>query len=121
MRILIVDDEAVIRRMLGAILCRAGFDVVHAEDGDIAWGVLQEQRIDLVITDHSMPGLTGLELLRRIRTTPALAALPVIMLSGSVHAEQTAQDAAREGANGFLTKLLNPQTLLPAVERALRG
>ena len=123
MRILIVDDDAVIRRLLASILARARFEIVHAEDGEAAWSALQEQApeqpIDLVITDHSMPGMSGLDLLRRIRATPAYSALPVIMLTGSSRDAATADQASREGANGFLTKLVSPDTLLPAVERAL--
>jgi two-component system, chemotaxis family, chemotaxis protein CheY len=118
-RILIVDDEAVIRRLLGSMLVRASFEVVAAEDGDAAWQVLQEQPIDLVITDYSMSGLNGLDLLRRIRATPAYASLPVIMLTGTRHDQTTADEAEREGANAFMTKHLSPATLLPAIERAL--
>jgi CheY-like chemotaxis protein len=118
-RVLVVDDEMVIRRLVGAMLGRARFEVLYAEDGEAAWRVLQEQAIDLVITDCSMPVLNGLELLRRIRATPACAVLPVIMMTGT-GLDDMAQQAEREGANEFLSKVLSPDVLLAAVERALR-
>ncbi len=122
MRVLIVDDDAVIRRLVGSILVRNGVAsaVVYADDGEMAWQMLHDDAIDLVITDYSMPGMNGLELLRRIRATPAYAALPVIMLTGTMRDDATANEAAREGADGFLTKLLSPDTLLPVVAQALR-
>jgi two-component system, chemotaxis family, chemotaxis protein CheY len=95
--------------------------VVDAEDGDAAWRLLQEQAVDLVITDYSMSGLNGLDLLRRIRATPTYASLPVIMLTGTRHDQSIADEAEREGANAFMTKHLSPDTLLPVIERALRG
>ena len=121
MRVLIVDDDAVIRRLVGSILTRhrVASAVVYADDGEMAWQMVQDEAIDLVITDYSMPGMNGLDLLRRIRATPAYAAIPVIMLTGTVRDQTAAETAAREGANGFLPKLLSPDTLLPAVAQAL--
>jgi CheY-like chemotaxis protein len=118
-RILVADDDPVIRRLLGSILVRGGYDVLYASDGEAAWSVLQEQSVDLVISDHSMPGCTGLELLRQIRATPSCASLPVIMITGTGCDDSIAQEAVRVGVSGFLSKLLNPDVLLPAVARAL--
>jgi len=118
-RILVADDDPVIRRLLGSILVRGGYEVLYAPDGEAAWSMLQEQSVDLLISDHSMPGLTGLDLLRHIRATPSCASLPVIMITGTGCDDAIAQDAVRAGVSGFLSKLLNPDILLPAVARAL--
>jgi CheY-like chemotaxis protein len=117
-RVLVVDDDAVIRRILGAMLERGRFLVAYATDGEAAWREIQRHGIDLVITDRSMPNLDGLQLLRRIRATPEYASLPVIMLTGSMQDDE-GQEATQEGANAFLTKLLSAGTLLATVERVL--
>lgn len=79
--ILLVDDEAAVRTLVGAMLERSGYDVLAVGDGGAAMTVLQERDdIDLVIADYRMPGMDGLGLVRRIKErTPDL---PVVMLTG---------------------------------------
>ncbi len=79
-RILLVDDDSAIRGILTALLEDAGYRVRSAADGEAGWDALRAGRFDLLITDHEMPGLTGLELLRRVRADPLR--LPAIMISG---------------------------------------
>jgi CheY-like chemotaxis protein len=117
-RVLVVDDDQVVRRIVGSTLERAGFVPVYAADGDAGWRALQEQSVELVITDRSMPKANGLELIRRIRASAAHASLPVIMLSGSLEGDM-GHDAKAEGANAFLTKFLSSADLLATVERVL--
>ena len=66
-RILIVDDEKSIRRTLGEFLRAAGYEVIEAEDADVALQRLREAEFDVVVTDIILPRVTGVELLRRIR------------------------------------------------------
>ena len=117
-RVLVVDDDQVVRRIVGSTLERAGFVPVYAADGDAGWLALQEHSVELVITDRSMPKANGLELIRRIRASAAHASLPVIMLSGSLEGDM-GHDAKAEGANAFLTKFLSSADLLATVERVL--
>jgi two-component system chemotaxis response regulator CheY len=117
-RVLVVDDDPVIRRIVGSTLGRAGFLPVYATDGEAGWRELQQHAIELVITDRSMPNVDGLELLRRIRASAEYASLPVIMLSGSMEGD-LGHDATDEGANAFLTKFLSATELLATVERVL--
>ena len=75
-RVLVVDDDQVVRRIVGSTLERAGFVPVYAVDGDAGWRALQEQSVELVITDRSMPKATGLELIRRIRASAGTRLAP---------------------------------------------
>jgi DNA-binding response OmpR family regulator len=81
-RILVVDDDAVIRGFLGRMLRRVEYRVSCAEDGEAGWDALRADRFDVLITDHEMPRLTGLDLLRRVRAAPLN--VPVILISGKI-------------------------------------
>ena len=86
-RILVVDDDAVIRDFLERMLRRVEYRVRCAEDGEAGWEALRADRFDVLITDHEMPRLTGLELLRRVRATPLN--VPVILISGKIPGAET--------------------------------
>jgi two-component system, chemotaxis family, chemotaxis protein CheY len=118
-RILVVDDDPVMRRVLLSVLERAQYDVLASTDGREAWTELAEARIDLVITDREMPAMNGLELLRAVRQSPRHGGVPVIMLTGSV-LESAPHEADAEGASAFLTKPVSSRELLDLVERLLR-
>ncbi len=90
LRILFVDDEPSIRELGAKALVRAGYEVDTAEDGEVAWGLLQSRRFDLVVTDCDMPRLSGFELLKVLR--PAQPTLPVILISGRVPTEEQTGD-----------------------------
>lgn len=81
-RILVADDEPVIRRLNSNLLITAGYQVDTAADGAAAWDLLEHNGYDLLITDHAMPKLTGLELLKKLRH--AGMTLPVIMATGTL-------------------------------------
>jgi len=82
LRILVVEDDDDVRNLLAAILRRSGYDVACAADGEAGWTALNAGNFDLLITDHEMPRLCGLELLQRVRA--AALGLPVIMISGNL-------------------------------------
>jgi CheY-like chemotaxis protein len=81
-RILVVDDDDDIRQLNAAVLKGSGYDVDTAVDGDAAWAILDSQCYDLLITDHSMPKLTGIELLNELHV--AGKSLPSILVSGDL-------------------------------------
>jgi DNA-binding response OmpR family regulator len=85
-RILVADDEKAIRSLITDSLTRSGYEVDTADDGAAAWEALQAKRYDLLITDHSMPKVTGVELIKKLRGQGA--ALPVVMVSGAVPAAE---------------------------------
>lgn len=78
-RVLIAEDEPTILRITLRFLNLSGYEAEGAEDGEVAWQALNRERFDLLITDHGMPRLSGIELVKRLRT--ARMDLPVIMVS----------------------------------------
>lgn len=114
--VLVVDDEASIRRSLEGVLKDEGFSVVLAEDGESAIRTLMHTRPALVLLDIWMPGMDGLETLRKIKEIHA--DLPVVMISG--HATiSTAVAATRLGAMDFLEKPLDLSGTIQLVRRVL--
>jgi len=119
-RILIVDDHAVVREGLARILAGAGeaWTVGEASSGFQALEWLRREHADLVIVDLSMPGMSGLELIRRIRGEFGRVAVLVL----SMHAEeQYAMRAFKAGANGYVTKDGASAELLLAVRKVMTG
>lgn len=116
--VLVVDDEASIRRSLEGVLKDEGFSVVLAEDGESAIRILMNTRPALVLLDIWMPGMDGLETLRKIKEVHA--DLPVVMISG--HATiSTAVAATRAGAIDFLEKPLDLSGTIQVVRRVLNS
>jgi two-component system nitrogen regulation response regulator NtrX len=116
-RILIVDDEANIRRMLGALLRAEGFEVSEAQGGNAALLHLDEVRPDLVLVDLVMPpGPMGLETLGRLKERDPT--LPIIMMSGKAQLNDAVQ-AIKLGAFQFLEKPLTPEAVLVTIRSAL--
>jgi UDP-3-O-acyl N-acetylglucosamine deacetylase len=116
--VLVVDDEASIRRSLEGVLKDEGFSVVLAEDGESAIRILMNTRPALVLLDIWMPGMDGLETLRKIKEIHA--DLPVVMISG--HATiSTAVAATRLGAVDFLEKPLDLSGTIQLVRRVIHN
>jgi two-component system KDP operon response regulator KdpE len=115
-RILVVDDEPQILRVLRRSLTTHRYEVRVAADGEAALDLFHDWSPDLVITDLSMPGMSGLELCRRLR---AVSAVPIIVLSvkGEERAKVEALDA---GADDYVTKPFGMDELLARVRAALR-
>lgn len=103
LRVLIVDDEHLVLDLLDHHLTRAGYEVVRAVDGEAALAHLGHALPDAVILAIMLPGLTGTEVLKRIRETPLSRNVPVIMLSHR-SSEKDIVDALRDGASDYLTK-----------------
>ncbi len=88
LRVLVVDDDSAIRSIVASILQGAGFFVRCANDGIAAWDALCEDGFHLLISDHDMPRLSGVELIRRVRT--GQCRLPIILISGRMPRDETA-------------------------------
>lgn len=84
-RILVVDDEPAIRHVMPLSLVQSGYHVDAAEDGEAAWQALQAKHYDLLITDHSMPKVTGVALVKMVRARDM--SLPVVLISGQIPTE----------------------------------
>ena len=119
-RILVVDDISSMRRLVSAFLHELGYrQIAQAASGAEAFMMLQKQTFDLLITDWSMPGMTGLELLRAVRTTSDKKELPVLLITAEARKENILS-AAQSGANGYVVKPFSITTLGEKVERILR-
>ena len=117
-RILIVDDEPSIRRVLAAHLKRAGYEVDTAADGEKATHLLEEESFHLVVTDLKMPGMGGMELLAWVRRNHP--GLPVIVITahGTV---DTAVESLKLGAHDYVTKPFDRDELQLVISKALRS
>ena len=115
--VLIVEDEDNMRRMLGALLRRAGYRVLEARDGGEALEVLGDSTVHAVVTDLKMPRMNGLELLEAVQRRRS--ALPVILLTayGTIG---SAVEALKHGAFDYLTKPFDPDEVQQVVEKAVR-
>ncbi|MGO4884182.1 MAG: putative bifunctional diguanylate cyclase/phosphodiesterase [Bryobacteraceae bacterium] len=103
MALLIVDDEESNRDMLSRRLQRQGFEVVLAEDGPQALAVVDARPPDIVLLDIRMPGMSGMQVLERIRERHSATELPVIMVTAEAHSASIVE-ALRAGANDYITK-----------------
>lgn len=111
MRILIVDDFSTMRRIIKNVLNELGFqNTDEADDGASALPMIRSGRYDLIITDWNMPGMPGLELLKAIRSDPATATTPVLMVTAEAKKDQIIK-AAQAGVNGYIVKPFTPEVL----------
>ncbi|MDB6172890.1 MAG: two component transcriptional regulator, winged helix family [Chthoniobacteraceae bacterium] len=118
-RVLIADDEPDVLALVGLNLSRAGFHVITAADGDTALARVLEQPPSLAILDLMMPGMTGLEICRIMRATPATALVPIVMLTAK-SAEMERIVAFELGVDDYVTKPFSPRELVLRVSAILR-
>jgi DNA-binding response OmpR family regulator len=114
MRILLAEDDAVTRKLLESTLGRLRLDVIAVADGNAAWNALEtlkgKDAPELALLDWMMPGLEGIQILRRIRTTPGFELLYVILLTSRTDKEDVAYGLAA-GANDYIAKPFDPSEL----------
>jgi DNA-binding response OmpR family regulator len=119
-RVLVVDDNSQVRRLLRVTLMAAGHEVLEATEAMSAWQAMIAHRPDVVILDVTMPAVSGLDLCRVMRDDPQLVALPVIVLTGRGLPED-ATAASDAGADRFFAKPFSPKGLLAAVDDLAAG
>jgi two-component system, chemotaxis family, chemotaxis protein CheY len=120
-RFLVVDDFSTMRRIIKNFLNDLGYgNVQEADDGNTALPILKAGNIDFLITDWNMPGMPGLDLLKAVRADPALAKLPVLLLTAEAKREQIVE-AAQAGVNGYVIKPFTAQTLKEKLDKILQG
>jgi DNA-binding NtrC family response regulator len=116
MRILIVDDEEVLRDVLEVVLRREGFEIVSAESGEEALHLLDSEEVDLVILDVMLPGISGIDTLRAIRISNPL--LPVIVITAFSSIDGAIQ-AMKHGAFHYIPKPFKNEEVVLTVNKAL--
>lgn len=114
-KILIVDDEKLVRDFLEEILRRKKLDVTVADNGRMALSFLKENVYDMVITDMKMPDFTGIELLKKIKEISPQTLIVVITAYGSI---ENAVEAMKLGAYNYLIKPFSPDTIEAVIEKA---
>lgn len=117
MNILVCEDNILTLKAIEFSLRKAGWNVYKAEDGIKAVNILNEEQVDLVITDINMPYNKGLELIRHVNTRMD-PKIPVIVITGITN-EETRAHAMELGARGYLTKPFDPKEMLKMVKSLL--
>jgi DNA-binding response OmpR family regulator len=119
--VVIADDDADMRMLVEIAVRKAGLAVTAvAADGTEAWQFIQDHSPDLVVLDVAMPGMSGLEVCRRLRSDPRLARTPVLLLSAGVSG--TSREAGLDaGADDFMPKPFSPRLLAEKLVTLSRG
>src|SRR5437762_6348607 len=120
-QILVVDDDAVSRKILARLLASAGYQCHECEDGAEALALVHAKRPSHLLLDFDMPGLNGTEVLKTLRSDsdPAIAQIPAIMLTGH-GSEESEVRCLQAGADDFVTKPVNAAVLRARIETQLR-
>ena len=118
-RILLAEDDKQIADMIGFKLSNSGHQIVRAQDGEQAVKLAGQEKPDLILLDAMMPGLSGFEVLRRLKSDSALRSIPVIMVTAKGH-ERDVLTGLRGGAVDYIVKPFRLKELSARVELALR-
>lgn len=113
-KILVVDDEADVRAYLSAVLTKAGYETLIAEDGREAFDLALKEKVDLVILDLEMPRQTGTDFYRRLTKNAELSQTPIIIVSGLA-----GRHLAVKAPFAVFDKPIDPDEFIATVERAL--
>jgi len=110
-KILIVDDFSTMRRIVKNILRQLNYNnIVEADDGSTAIDLLQKEKIDMVVSDWNMPKMTGLELLKAVRSDDALKDIPFLMVTAEAQQENIIE-AVKSGVSNYIVKPFTAETL----------
>jgi two-component system chemotaxis response regulator CheY len=120
LHVLVVEDNANLRKVLMNILSKVGFQSLQeAEDGAKAWEIVQKGQVGLLLTDWSMPVMNGLDLVMRIRAAPApVKNLPVLMIT-ALDTKNSVVQAAKQGVDAYIIKPFSVQTIVQKIEEAI--
>ncbi|HEV8533836.1 MAG TPA: response regulator [Methylomirabilota bacterium] len=117
-RILLVEDNEFNRKIVRDLLSRQPYDLLEAHDGEAGVEAARRELPDLIIMDVQLPKLSGLEATRRIRAEPAIAKIPIIVVT-SFALSGDAKKAMDAGASAYLAKPYSPRQLLEAIRKML--
>jgi len=119
-RVLLAEDDEVIAMLIEDALTSVGHEVVTHRDGQAAWDHLQsgDTAFDVILTDRNMPRLDGLALLRKLKASPELREIPVVMETGETHSASI-QEGIDQGAHYYITKPFKPDVLVAIVNAAI--
>ncbi len=117
MKILIVDDFATMRRIVKNILIQLGFkNFIEADDGSVAWDILQKEQVDFIVSDWNMPKMPGIELLKKVRADEKLKDIPFLMVTAEAQKENIIE-AVKAKVSNYIVKPFTPETLSEKIEK----
>lgn len=119
-RVLVVDDSATIRAVMGKMLAQDGYEVLKAADGESALALARGEHVDLIFLDIVMPGISGFEVLRTLRREPDTHAIPIVMMSGNVQATEQFY-VQRYGADDFMKKPFGREEVFERVRQLVQA
>jgi response regulator RpfG family c-di-GMP phosphodiesterase len=120
-RLLLVDDDSALRTLLRTTFEVVDIEVDEAASAEAALRVVREAPPDAIVLDVTMPGMSGLELCRRLKSSPATEHIAVVLLTGSEGGSEEEEEAERAGAGALIRKPFSPLELLALVERLASG
>ena len=116
-KILIVDDFSTMRKIIRNILTQLGFkNILEADDGTTALEILKKEKVDLIISDWNMPKMSGLELLKAVRSDENLKDVPFVMVTAEAQKENILE-AIKYKVNQYIVKPFTPETLKEKLEK----
>ncbi|MCK5883341.1 MAG: response regulator [Bacteriovoracaceae bacterium] len=122
MKILVVDDMATMRKIIKNMLSQVGFTkITEADDGATAWPLLEQAResgepYEFVVSDWNMPQMSGLDLLKKVRATEEMAALPFLMITAESE-QGNVVIAVKAGVSNFIVKPFSAQVLKEKIDK----
>lgn len=116
--ILVVDDSASVRQVVGIALRGAGYDVIEGVDGADALSKLTGQKVHLIISDVNMPKMDGITFVKEVKKLPAYKFTPIIMLTTESE-EKKKQEGQAAGAKAWVVKPFQPAQMLAAVSKLI--
>jgi len=120
-RILVVEDEPNLRKLIKTNLAASGYEVVTAADGEEGLNLAKEERPDLILLDIRMPGMSGWDMLIALKTNPKVKKVPVIIMTASVPEESEEYKMRSMRAAGYLVKPFGVDVMLNKVKETLAG
>jgi CheY-like chemotaxis protein len=120
-RLLVVEDNPAEAHVIGFVLRQAGYDVTVASDGRTAWDLLNGEEFDLVVSDFTMPGMTGGELCARMRKDGRLIEIPFILLTARALELKSLVHQSQMSVSVVISKPFSPRELKQRVSECLAG
>lgn len=119
LRTMVVDDFSTMRRIITSILREIGFkNIIEADNGMTAWELLQKNKIDFIVSDWNMPKMSGLELLKKVRSDSNFADIPFIMVTAETQKENIIE-AVEARVSNYIIKPFTPATLQAKISKII--
>lgn len=121
MKVLVVDDFATMRRIIKNVLKQIGFtQILEADDGTTALGVLKENKIDLIISDWNMPQMSGLDFLKTVRNGESTRDIPFVMVTAEAQKDNVLQ-AVQAGVSNYIVKPFTADAVKEKLNQVFRN